>query len=339
MKRTLLVLGLLLVASLCLAQIPSGPDWVTFERTTPTTGTVRWSAEPSLYVDLYYICLASTDRIYNPPFTGSEEPPWNSGLLPGYDGPLGNWIESPGVYKFDHPLVLDPAKDYIAYVAANNLSWQWNASSSLHNPYMPTLPVELSSFNAVLAAETLVDLQWITQSETSNLGFNIYRSNESNILTARKLNIDLIAGTNTSSSHSYHFEDHEIDTGITSYYYWLEIVNFDGSSSFSNVVSVNTGSDLPVIPSTTNMKSAYPNPFHANASTKVEIDVKTGENATLSVYNILGQKVKTFTRTEGSYTITWDGRDEQGSTCGSGIYFYRFDSPSTTITKKMMIVK
>lgn len=200
------------------------------------------------------------------------------------------------------------------------------------------LPVELSSFAATVTADMFVSLQWITQSETNNLGFNVLRSDDGIIATARKVNSRLINGTNTSSTHTYDFVDSEVDPETT-YYYWLEMINFDGTNSFSNYVVVNTHDNTPIIPITTVLRKAYPNPFNEHTSTNIAMDVKTGETATLIIYNVLGQTVKTYVRQAGSYKITWNGRNEKGAVCGSGIYFYKLNSPSINTTKKMVIVK
>lgn len=202
----------------------------------------------------------------------------------------------------------------------------------------PTLPVELSSFTAVATAQLFVSLQWVTESETNNLGFNVFRSNDGLIATATKVNFGIINGTNTSSTHTYSFVDSEVDPETT-YYYWLEMVAFDGTSSFSGSVIVNTHNQAPVIPNATVLGNAYPNPFNARTSTNIAMDVKAGETATLTIYNVLGQKVITYVRQAGSYTITWNGRDENGDACSSGIYFYKLSSPSINSTKKMVIVK
>ncbi len=200
------------------------------------------------------------------------------------------------------------------------------------------LPVELSSFTATVTSDMFVSLQWITQSETSNLGFNVLRSDTGIIATASKLNIGFISGTNTSSTHSYNFFDNEIDHGTT-YYYWLEMVNFEGTSSYSNYINVNTSNQAPVIPTTTILRNVYPNPFRTGTSTNIEMDVKASETATLTIYNVLGQKVMKYVLQAGSYKITWNGRDENGDVCGSGIYFYKLSSPSINSTKKMVIIK
>jgi len=94
-----------------------------------------------------------------------------------------------------------------------------------------------------------------------------------------------------------------------------------------------------VLPETTTMKNAYPNPFRMNSSTTIDVAVKAGENGIVTIYNILGQAVKTFKVSEGTTKINWNGRDAKGNACGSGIYFYKLSTPSMNQTKKMVIVK
>ena len=79
----------------------------------------------------------------------------------------------------------------------------------------------------------------------------------------------------------------------------------------------------------------YPNPF--NPSTNITFKLEKSSFTTLSVYNILGQKVKTLMEKElsaGSYQVTFDA-----SGLSSGIYFYKLNSGKQTSVKKMMFLK
>ncbi len=201
------------------------------------------------------------------------------------------------------------------------------------------LPVEMTSFTATLTAQMLVNLQWTTESETNNLGFNIYRSTNTILSGSTKMNQTVISGNNSSVTHTYNFLDPEVVVGTT-YYYWVENVDMNGASHFSNYVSVAVvGADLPIIPPFSALKNAYPNPFKVNTITKIEFDVKTGETATLTIYNTRGQVVQSYTRTAGSQTISWNGQDNHGQECSAGVYFYKLSTPSCNKTKKIVVLQ
>ena len=72
---------------------------------------------------------------------------------------------------------------------------------------------------------------------------------------------------------------------------------------------------------------------------RIDVTVKNGESGNVTVYNILGQAVKTFKVNEGDNFLRWDGRDNKGAQCGSGIYFYKLSTPSLNQTKKLVIMK
>jgi hypothetical protein len=199
-------------------------------------------------------------------------------------------------------------------------------------------PVELSSFTATLTAETYVQLTWVSQTETQMMGYLVYRNSSNDQSTATLIDHPMIPATNSSSTQSYTVIDNDVNIGTT-YYYWLEAVDFN-SSSYHGPVSVTVeGNVPPVLPEVTSMRNAYPNPFKANSNTTIEVAVKAGENGTITIYNVLGQVVKTVSVTEGTHSINWNGKDNKGNVCGSGIYFYKLSTPSINVTKKMVIVK
>jgi hypothetical protein len=83
----------------------------------------------------------------------------------------------------------------------------------------------------------------------------------------------------------------------------------------------------------------YPNPF--NAGTVIRFDLKEATDWTLTVYNITGQVVRTFSGSDEAATVsvTWDGKDSNSRETASGVYFYRVNAGNFVATKKMTLLK
>ena len=96
-----------------------------------------------------------------------------------------------------------------------------------------------------------------------------------------------------------------------------------------------------VIPDVFALNQNYPNPF--NPSTQISFDVPSGsEFVTLTIYNLLGQNVKTLVNkvlSPGQYTFEWDAIDAMGFPAASGIYFYELRSESFIARKKMLLIR
>jgi hypothetical protein len=85
---------------------------------------------------------------------------------------------------------------------------------------------------------------------------------------------------------------------------------------------------------------SYPNPF--NNSTVIEYRLQKPTEVSLTVYNVLGQKVRTLVTVEkqgGLVKVIWDGKDDRGRDLSSGIYFYRLRAGEVSQTRKMVLLK
>lgn len=80
----------------------------------------------------------------------------------------------------------------------------------------------------------------------------------------------------------------------------------------------------------------YPNPFNPTTNISYEIPQRTA--VTIAVYDMLGRKVSTLVQNEqhpaGTFTVTFDA-----SGLSSGIYFTRLESGSTSVIRKMSLIK
>ncbi len=101
----------------------------------------------------------------------------------------------------------------------------------------------------------------------------------------------------------------------------------------TSITGVNDGTAN--MPKEFSLAQNYPNPF--NPSTKIEFTVPNREMVSLTVYNVLGQVVKTLVNGQlepGTHFVNFDAGN-----LASGIYFYKLKSASVDITKKMILTK
>ncbi len=83
-----------------------------------------------------------------------------------------------------------------------------------------------------------------------------------------------------------------------------------------------------------------PNPF--NARTTFGYRLLEAGSVDLSIFNLLGQKVRTWDEAEkpaGKYTVIWDAKDDSGSPVGSGIYIFRLVVNDQVWFKKMTLLE
>jgi hypothetical protein len=84
----------------------------------------------------------------------------------------------------------------------------------------------------------------------------------------------------------------------------------------------------------------YPNPF--NQTTKIEFTLAKSGFVSLSIYDLLGRKVRTFASEHlpsGYKFVLWDGKNDSGEDVASGIYFYQLRVRDFSEAKKMVLSK
>jgi len=103
-------------------------------------------------------------------------------------------------------------------------------------------------------------------------------------------------------------------------------------------LTARTGTEL--MPKEFKLGQNYPNPF--NPTTTISFSLPTPMNATVEVFNILGEKVKTIFNgmgDAGENSVVWHGDNESGQAAASGVYFYRLTAGDYTNSKKMLLMK
>lgn len=117
----------------------------------------------------------------------------------------------------------------------------------------------------------------------------------------------------------------------------------NGTMLYAMPLPGNTSTDDPVqnpIPAL----SCGPNPFTSHTTIRVDISAsKAPQKPELAVYNLKGQKVKTLSlnaQHRGWQDVRWDGRDDKGSRCASGIYLLRLSEQGRSVaTGKVILLK
>ena len=238
----------------------------------------------------------------------------------------------------------DGASMYLKnFTLDNNVGSNWETSttawsgSDLGSPGSAgdaVIPVELSSFTASVE-NSEIRLTWITQTETENLGFHLFRSLlEQNDYI--KITQEIVRGAGTSAQpHSYSYIDRAVEPDNT-YFYKLADVDFNGTMEFHGPVSATLGS----LPTEYDLAQNYPNPFNPNTS--IGFALPEAGLATLTIYNLIGQRVRTLISKSlepGEHSVQWDGMDEQGEPLASGVYLYRLQAGEFSAVKKLTLMK
>ncbi len=110
------------------------------------------------------------------------------------------------------------------------------------------------------------------------------------------------------------------------------------------------GIDDPVVPSVPGYNIlAYPNPFNAFTNLKVKLSSDSEHkfhkvnSASIEVYNIRGEKVKTISLdvSKGAEQLTyWDGRDQHSRLCPTGIYLLNLNlNGKSVLTRKVTLIR
>ena len=84
----------------------------------------------------------------------------------------------------------------------------------------------------------------------------------------------------------------------------------------------------------------YPNPFNIN--TTIKFKSAGNQKGELNIFNILGQKVRTFyipNTIVGDNLIVWNGWGDSGYKLASGVYVYSLNLDGSFYTKKMIYLK
>jgi len=176
------------------------------------------------------------------------------------------------------------------------------------------IPQAPKNFNAKLAGGT-VNLSWEETGDPDVNYYRLFRSTDEGFVPSEANAI----GTTTSLEF--------VDDPATNlnYFYKVVAVDFSGNQgALSTELNVNLTSirNDGGVPQEFALSQNYPNPF--NPTTQIDFAIKNNAHVTLTVYNSIGQEVRTLMDQElttGVYSVSFDGTG-----LSSGVYFYRIQA-------------
>ncbi|NBW02391.1 MAG: T9SS C-terminal target domain-containing protein [Cytophagia bacterium] len=120
--------------------------------------------------------------------------------------------------------------------------------------------------------------------------------------------------------------------------------NQDVSASYliGKVNCYDNAKNNPIVLLNSEYKSDWVGPNPMNDLTKFVLHIEKPETISLTIYNVLGQKVKDlltdFQASIGNFEVLWNGQDDHGSTLPSGSYVYQINgSAHGNSTGKILI--
>lgn len=147
--------------------------------------------------------------------------------------------------------------------------------------------------------------------------------------------------------HFRQYESYDMLPGRV--YYWRIRTQFsdyswnDYCQPWYFITTAATGVEdesLDRLPEQFELGQNFPNPF--NPITTVEYNLPRSAFVDLTIYDILGRKVRQLIDAEqasGAHSTIWDGTDDDGNLVAGGIYFYRLRAGDFGESKKMLLLK
>jgi hypothetical protein len=205
------------------------------------------------------------------------------------------------------------------------------------------VPVELASLVAALA-DGGVRLEWVTMSESGNLGFRVYRAATFEYPSTGsgqgeydydRITDELIPGAGSSAiAHCYSYVDGAVESG-RSYYYKLADVCFDGAETLHGPVSVTVPTSMPA---EIDLAAGRWDGSHM----RLKLVVPSEGEVRLSVYDLAGRQVATLVDRvlpAVRVDVLWDGTDNRGVPLASSAYVFRLAHDSGAVSERVVLIR
>ncbi|MFH0930742.1 MAG: cohesin domain-containing protein, partial [Candidatus Zixiibacteriota bacterium] len=296
-----------------ITQFPTGKDWRFF---------------PANFLLDKVLCTGIPDSIFYPDLSANMFNQDYEGIL--YGDVSGNWVGGDDLLAVRSndfgslpkvqvkEIVVKPGEEFVLPIELTDLSETYSAEFSL-------------SYDA-----NWLEVKKVSLSELTS-GFMLEDRITSNQIKIALAGAKPVSGNGNLIGITFKVSD-KVKPGERTE---IKLVNLRVNESqvmelnLSYVVSVGA-----LVPREFSLSQNRPNPF--NPVTSIEYSLPTRSHVVLEVYNLLGQKVTTLVNEEqeaGAHQAIWDGKDKEGNSVSSGVYFYRMKSNSFSEVKKMVLMK
>ena len=143
----------------------------------------------------------------------------------------------------------------------------------------------------------------------------------------------------TSTIHQFHLLDIDRDSLPNIVFAQLSLRDGDCLVDYEIQPTLRVA-NLAGLSERTTLHQNYPNPFNPN--TLISFDMKERSPVTLTVYDLLGRRVRRLTSEVlyfGRHLYGWDGNNERGMPLASGVYIYELKTERISLMKKMLLLR
>jgi len=175
----------------------------------------------------------------------------------------------------------------------------------------------------------------ISTGDTTNVGSTGFATMTNSLAFDASGNLYGIKGASTQISDFFRIDK---QTGVGTIIGSLGVNNITSLAFAPGLTSAKEISNN--VPDKFALEQNYPNPF--NPETVIRFALPTESHVSLSIYNLLGEKVAELLnefRNSGTYEVKWNGLNSAGKQMSSGIYFYELRGIDETGIEKSEIKK
>jgi hypothetical protein len=235
-----------------------------------------------------------------------------------------------------HGLLSDTTYTDTSFI--NNVAYSYYVVAVYINPDGTSIPSNTVTATGGEALTPVTDLQYSVSQDSVFLAWNA----PGRPLLSYKVYRDGVPLANITNPALTTYIDSGLPNGSFTYYV-TAFYTLGESAPCAPVtatvnVTLNPDDLLPV--TETALLGNYPNPFQAN--TCISYNLKADGPASLEIYNLKGQKVKTLaggTTKSGRHSLTWNGTDDSGKAIPGGVYFCRMRAGDYSSSRKLLLFR